>query len=107
MKETFGLKNAPATFQQLIDHFRAGLKNVAILAYLDDLIILSGSFEKYVADLEEVFQLLRVLNLHLNRNECVFACPSVKYFGHIITPKGIQAYPGKISAIKMLAVPGN
>lgn len=103
----FGLKNAPATFQRLIDRFRAGLKDVTILAYLDDLIVLSDSFEKHMNDLKEVFQRLHTFHLRINRKKSVFACPSVKYLGHLITPAGIQADPEKVAAIEKLDVPLN
>ncbi|KAG5864975.1 hypothetical protein JTB14_012724 [Gonioctena quinquepunctata] len=63
----FGLKNAPSTFQRLVDRFRSGLPGVTILAYLDDLIILSESFEKHLQDLDMVFQRLEMYKLRLNR----------------------------------------
>ncbi|GFW28333.1 transposon Tf2-11 polyprotein [Trichonephila clavipes] len=51
----FGLKNAPATFQRLMDIFRRGLP---VLAYLNDIIIMSPTFEQHLADLEAVFKRL-------------------------------------------------
>ncbi|GFW88403.1 retrovirus-related Pol polyprotein from transposon 297 [Trichonephila clavipes] len=50
----FGLQNAPATFQRLIDKFRSGLKNVLALSYLDDIIIFSPTFQKHISNLEKV-----------------------------------------------------
>ncbi|GFU25624.1 retrovirus-related Pol polyprotein from transposon 297 [Trichonephila clavipes] len=47
----FGLRNAPATFQRLIDNFHSGLNNVLALSYLD-IIILSPNFQKYLSDLQ-------------------------------------------------------
>lgn len=55
-----GMKNAPSTFQRLIDRFRAGLQDLTILAYLDDLILLSRSFQEHLADLRKVFDRLKV-----------------------------------------------
>ncbi|CAH2101345.1 unnamed protein product [Euphydryas editha] len=56
----FGLKNAPPTFQRLTDRFRAGvsLQDVTILDYLDDLLVISDSFDKYLLDLRAVFNRL-------------------------------------------------
>ncbi|GFW34303.1 retrovirus-related Pol polyprotein from transposon 297 [Trichonephila clavipes] len=51
----FGLKNAPATFQRLMDIFRRGLP---VLAYIDDIIIMSHTFEQHLGDLEAVFKRL-------------------------------------------------
>ncbi|GFV22079.1 retrovirus-related Pol polyprotein from transposon 17.6 [Trichonephila clavipes] len=47
----FGLHNAPATFQRLMDQFRNGLPNVNILVYLDDIVVLSETFEQHIEDL--------------------------------------------------------
>ncbi|GBP95037.1 Retrovirus-related Pol polyprotein from transposon 297 [Eumeta japonica] len=97
----FGLRNAPATFQRLIDRFRSSstLRNVTILGYIDDLIVISDSFEQHLIDLRAVFDRLREFNLHANRPKCVFAKETVKYLGHIITPQGIAPDPDKINAI--------
>ncbi|GBP58569.1 Retrovirus-related Pol polyprotein from transposon 17.6 [Eumeta japonica] len=97
----FGLRNAPATFQRLIDRFRSSstLRNVTILGNIDDLIVISDSFEQHLIDLRAVFDRLREFNLHANRPKCVFAKETVKYLGHIITPQGIAPDPDKINAI--------
>ncbi|GFT77331.1 retrovirus-related Pol polyprotein from transposon 17.6 [Trichonephila clavipes] len=103
----FGLRNAPATFQILIDKFRSGLKDVFALSYLDDIIGLSETFEKHVGDLEKVFERLSIFKLHANRDKCHFACDRVKYLGFWITKDGIEADQEKISAIQKIPVPTN
>ncbi|GFT69061.1 retrovirus-related Pol polyprotein from transposon 17.6 [Trichonephila clavipes] len=72
----FGLRNAPATFERLIDKFRSGLKDVFALSYLDDIIVLSETFEKHLEDLEKVFERLSIFKLHANRDKCHFAFPT-------------------------------
>lgn len=64
----FGLKNAPSTFQRLIDRFRSGasLKNITLLAYMDDLLVISEGFDQHIADLRAVFDRLRMYNLCAN-----------------------------------------
>ncbi|CAH1380646.1 unnamed protein product, partial [Tenebrio molitor] len=69
----FGLRNAPGTFQRLIDHFRRGLGDLLVLAYLDDIIVLSSCFEKHIADLQYVFYRLRKFKLRPNRAKCHFS----------------------------------
>ncbi|GFT43623.1 hypothetical protein TNCV_3362531 [Trichonephila clavipes] len=97
----------PATFQRLIDKFRSGLKDVFALSYLDDIIVLSETFEKHLEDLEKVFERLAIFKLHANRDTCHFACDRVKYLGFWITKDGIEADQDKIPAIQKIPVPTN
>lgn len=103
----FGLKNAPSTFQRLIDRFRAGLQDLFILAYLDDIILLSPTYEEHLNDIQKMFDRLRLFKLRLNRKKCKFATNEVKYLGHLITADGIQPDPGKIAAIVEMKPPQN
>lgn len=103
----FGLRNAPSTFQRLMDRFRSGLQDLNLLAYLDDLIILSETFEAHMNHLQRVFDRLRLYNLHLNRPKCNFSCPSVDYLGHVIKPSGIAPNPNKVSSIAERPAPRN
>ncbi|XP_043263107.1 uncharacterized protein LOC122403574 [Colletes gigas] len=103
----FGLKNAPATFQRMMDRLRAPLGERMIIAYLDDLLILSSSFNNHLADLKATFSRIRFFGLRMNREKCYMCCPEIKYLGHIITPSGIEADPEKISAILERQAPTN
>ncbi|GBM35753.1 Retrovirus-related Pol polyprotein from transposon 17.6 [Araneus ventricosus] len=107
LRMPFGLRNAPATFQRLIDRFRAGLKNVFALSYLDDIIILSETFDQHINDLQIVFERLSLFKLHANREKYHFACDRVKYLGHWITANGIEVDQEKVSAIQKIPVPTN
>ncbi|KAG6464946.1 hypothetical protein O3G_MSEX014832 [Manduca sexta] len=104
-----GLRNSGATFQRLVDRFKSGriLSDVTILAYLDDIIILSDTFEKHLQDLEAVLDRLKMYNLRVNREKSYFARDSVKFLGHLIVPGGIQADPDKVEAIVGMAAPQN
>ncbi|GFT81021.1 retrovirus-related Pol polyprotein from transposon 297 [Trichonephila clavipes] len=101
----FGLRNAPATFQRLIDKFRSGLNNVLALSYLGDIIILSPAFQKHLSDLEQVFKCLSLFKLNANREKCNFCCKKVKYLGHYITKEGISVDPQKTAAIADVSSP--
>lgn len=101
----FGLRNAPATFQRLMDRFRQGLGGLQLLVYLDDLILVSSSFEKHLEELRLVFERMRVFNLLMNQTKCKFGCEEVKYLGHLITPAGIRPDPEKIRAISAIPAP--
>ncbi|GFW30428.1 retrovirus-related Pol polyprotein from transposon 297 [Trichonephila clavipes] len=70
----FGLRNAPATFQRLMDQFRNGLPNVNILVYLDDIVVLSETFEQHIEDLRMVFDRLKKFKLCANRENAKKYC---------------------------------
>lgn len=82
----FGLRNAPMTFLRLINHFKSGLGAICLLAYLDDLILLSPRWKEHLAELEIFFRRLRQFSLRVNREKCNFCCPQIKYLG-IYLPK--------------------
>ena len=105
----YGLRNAPATFQRLVDRLRScpSLQDISILAYLDDLLIISEGFQQHLKDLEAVFKRLTDYNLHCNREKCAFARESIKYLGHIVTQNGVSADPEKVSAVLEMKEPEN
>lgn len=103
----FGLSTAPSTFQKLMDRFKSGIPEVLLLAYLDDLIVISSSFEEHLADLQKVFKRLNTFKLKLNRKKCFFCCKSVRYLGHIISPEGVQPDDSKVEAIMKMTPPKN
>ncbi|GFV04774.1 retrovirus-related Pol polyprotein from transposon 412 [Trichonephila clavipes] len=67
----FGLRNAPSTFQRLMDQFRNGLPNVNILVYLDDIVVLSETFEQHIDDLRMVFDRLKKFKLCVIREKYI------------------------------------
>lgn len=79
-KMPFGLKNAPATFQRLIDRFRScsALKEVTILGYLDDILIISEGFHRHLKDLDLVLKRLEEFNLQVNRKKIESVLSQVK-----------------------------
>ncbi|CAH2236856.1 jg13466 [Pararge aegeria aegeria] len=78
-----------------------------MLAYLDDIIIMSPTFESHLGDLTKVFDQLRKYNLTVNIIKCRFCCPTVKYLGHLITKEGLTMDPSKTSAIVNMPIPSN
>lgn len=103
----FGLINAPATFQRLIDRVKVMLGDVKILAYLDDIIVLSSTFTQHLEDLRKILETLKENNLAINLDKCNFCCATVKYLGHFITPEGLRVDPAKVLAITELPSPKN
>lgn len=96
----FGLCNAPATFQRLMDAILAGLKWTCCLVYLDDIIIYSESFEDHLKHLSMVFQRLQEAGLNLKASKCHFAKSYINYLGHVVSDQGISPDPKKVEAVK-------
>jgi len=71
--QPFGLCNAPATFERLMEKVLSPVLNKICMVYLDDVIIFGKMFEEMVKNLREVFLLLRKANLKLNPKKCVFS----------------------------------
>ena len=102
----FGLRNAPATFQRLVDRMKSGL-DINVFAYFDDLLVLSDDLDKHLKDLECIFDRLQRFGLRLNREKCVFARTSVKFLGHVLSTDGISVNPEKVAAIANMVAPRN
>ncbi|KAJ9532359.1 hypothetical protein QJQ45_010456 [Haematococcus lacustris] len=103
----FGLCNAPATFQRLMnDIFRPHLDQF-VLVYLDDILIYSRSEAEHLEHLRTVLGLLRQHQLYANLSKCAFFLPSMDFLGHIISAAGIHPDPAKIRAMVEWPVPRN
>ena len=76
-------------------------------AYIDDMVIKSRQVEKHLADLGEVFSVLREHKLRLNASKYSFGVSSGKFLGYMITHRGIEVNPDQIRAINGLHPPRN
>ena len=101
----FGLCNAPATFQRLMDLVLSGLQWSQCLVYLDDIVVLGRSFEEHIRDLDSVFKRLRESGLHLKPSKCSFFRKQVHYLGHIISRDGVATDPQKTAKVATWPVP--
>jgi len=101
----FGLCNAPATFERLMEKILNQLLFKICLVYLDDVIIYSDSFEGMLSRLEQVFARLRSANLKLNPKKCSFFKKEIRYLGHVVSREGIKTDPEKISAVRDWPIP--
>ena len=95
----FGLVNAPATYQRLMEDCFDGLNLQICFIYLDDLIIFSKTFEEHIDRLRQVFDRIRQEGLKLSPQKCHFFKTKVKYVGHIVSQDGIQPDPAKIEKV--------
>jgi hypothetical protein len=102
---SFGLKNADATYQRAIQTCLKRQLNKNIEAYVDDVVVKTRNSDTLIANLEETFASLREYRWKLNPNKCVFGVPSGKLLCFIISHRGIEANPEKISAITNMKAP--
>ncbi|KAJ7987593.1 hypothetical protein DPEC_G00328090 [Dallia pectoralis] len=98
----FGLCNAPATFQRLMDRVLAGLQWETCLVYLDDIIVLGRDGTEMLERLSQVFGRLRVANLKLKPSKCVLFREQVVYLGHIVSAKGVATDPKRSKSGQLL-----
>ncbi|GKE19091.1 reverse transcriptase domain-containing protein [Tanacetum coccineum] len=104
-KMPFGLKNAGATYQRLVDKdfVKQIIRNLEV--YVADLVIKSHTEQEILRDVEETFQTLRKINMKLNPKKCTFDAKEGVFLGHIINMKEIKACQDKAEAVIKLQSP--
>ena len=95
----FGLCNAPGTFQRLMNKVFADNLGKFITVYLDDILIFSRNLEEHWKHLRWALDRLREAKLYGRLHKCEFLKDQVEYLGFEVSPRGVQAYPGKVRAI--------
>lgn len=101
----FGLKNAPATFQRLMNAILKDYINKICVVYLDDILIFSTSLEEHKDSITKIFNVLRENNLKIQFDKCKFFTKETEYLGHVLTPEGVRPNPNKIKDIIQLKLP--
>ena len=95
----YGLTNAGASYQRMIDMCLSGLKFDRILAYMDDVVIFSRTFAEHMVELDAIFDKLLDANITLKASKCVIASHSVDFLGYRLSMDGIRPQSRLISAI--------
>jgi hypothetical protein len=101
----FGLCNAPATFQRLMDTVLRDILWQFVVVYIDDINIGSITFEEHLVHLEQVFNRLEKAGLKLSPEKCFFFKEELPFLGHVISKNGIQTDPEKLRTIKEFPIP--
>ncbi|GBG73252.1 hypothetical protein CBR_g12970 [Chara braunii] len=96
----FGLTNAPATFHCLMDKVLRHQLNRFVVVYLDDILIFSKTMEEHLKHLEEVLQVLKEAQLHLNLEKSEFGRDNVIYLGHRLSANGLEPEATKVEVIR-------
>ncbi|GJV31330.1 reverse transcriptase domain-containing protein [Tanacetum coccineum] len=104
-KMPFGLRNAGATYQRLVDKAFHGQIGRNLEVYVDDLVIKSRTEDEIVRDIEETFKTLRKINMKLNPKKCTFGVEEGMFLGYQVNTKGIKICPDKVDAVLSLQSP--
>ena len=80
----FRLKNAGSTYQKMMTRMFKPQRSKNIEIYIDDMVVKSKVESEHVNDLENIFEILRKHNLHLNASKCSFGVSSGKFLGYMI-----------------------
>ncbi|XP_073045532.1 uncharacterized protein [Primulina eburnea] len=101
----FGLKNAGATYQRLMNLVFQKQIGRNIEVYVDDILIKTREVAHFIDDLIETFATLKQYRIKLNPAKCVFGVKSGKFLGFMVTDRGIEVNPEKIRAIMDMPSP--
>lgn len=104
----FGLTNAPATQQRLVDKLFYGPEfEFSVFAFMDDIILASSDFETHILLLKKVYKKLKDANLTINFEKSNFFRNELKYLGYVVNSNGLNVDPSKVEAIVNFPVPTN
>ena len=101
----FGLRNALAAFQRMMDFVLGDLIGKHRLVYLDDIDVFSDNQEEHIRHIQQVFERLRKAEFTLNSEKCNFGLSEIKLLGFVINEHGIGTDPAKVEVTKNLPAP--
>ena len=101
----FGLCNAPATFQCLMNSIFGRYVRKFIIIFLDDILVFSFDLQEHEQHLRLTLELLREHQLFAKASKCSFAQESIEYLGHVISQSGVATDTSKTSAMQVWPAP--
>jgi hypothetical protein len=102
---TFGLKNAGATYQRVMNLLFHDLLRVLMEVHIDDVVVKSVGFEEHMTDLKLSLERMKKYGLRMNPLKCTFRVTSGRFLGFIVHEHGIQIDPKKIESIGKIREP--
>ena len=103
----FGLKNAGAIYQRLVNKMFQKQIGASMEVYIDDMLVKSVKAELHITHLAKAFQVLKSYNMKLNPTKCAFEVSTGKFLGFIVNNRGIEAYPNKVKVVLNMLPPSN
>jgi hypothetical protein len=102
---SFGLANAPATFQAAMNAMLRPLLGKGVLVYLDDILIYSKTWDEHIALLRDVFERLNKNKYYCRPWKCHFGEAKIEYLGHIVSQQGIHVHPDTVAPVFNWPIP--
>ncbi len=99
-KMPFGMKNAGATFQRMMDMVLQGLTWQCCMVFVDDVVVYSKTWEDHLRDVGLVLQKFMEFGITLNLKKCLLARNQLPFLGHVVSQEGIKPDPAKVSKVK-------
>lgn len=99
LRMPFGLCNAPATFERLMEKVLAGLVWEIAVLYIDDIVVIGSTVDEHLDRLEMVFDRIRKAGMKLKPSKCDLLKKKVEFLGHIVSAEGVEPDPGKIRKV--------
>jgi hypothetical protein len=96
----FGLTNAPAAFQHFMNDIFSDLLDVAVIVYLDDILVYSDNLEDHKKHVREVLRRLQKHGLFARADKCSFHQDTVEYLGFILSLNGLSMDQAKVKVIQ-------
>lgn len=101
----FGLCNAPATFQNLMNDTLRPILGKSVVVYLDDILVFSDTAEDHYRHLREVLEQLRKAQLYTKPSKCIFAQDKLEFCGHIVGSGSVEPVRAKVDLVRDWPVP--
>jgi hypothetical protein len=96
----FGLSNAPATFQNMMNHIFRDLLDLGLIVYLDDILIYAETEEEHDHIITEVLKCLAANGLAISQDKCFWSTTRVDFLGYVISKNGIEMAQDKVQCIR-------
>ena len=101
----FGLCNAPATFQSLMNKVFQHQLRKSVLVFFDDILVFSPTWQTHLSHLEEVLQLLLQHRLYAKLSKCQFDLQEIEYLGHVVSGVGVAMETNKVQTVIKWSTP--
>jgi len=101
----FGLSNAPATFQALMNSVFAEFLGKFVLVFFDDILVYNTTWNTYIQHLSLVLSTMQRHSLFVKLSKCFFGQTQIDYVGHVVSQDGVKVDETKIQAIKQWVIP--